>query len=238
MYRQMALASPRGARRSRACISRDLASRAHFLVTPIPPASRPYLGRISQRPSDDDAEVSLMYSMTKHRDNLCLTDDDLEGLNYLYPTCFYEVETDAGTVPDQGMPYRDPQCVEPERKSVTEPPSPRTALHSCIDSAAPLTPARAPQGWLRLILAFFIPYVSITVFIFLLQCIVSWHMRVTSASSRHHLGETTRGALIPSLAPRMNTFARALRTASATCTATSTRRAASTRRSYRIYRTR
>ena len=179
-----------------------------------------------------------MYSMTKHRDNLCLTGDDLEGLNYLYPTCFYEVETDAGTVPDQGMPYRDPQCVEPERKSVTEPPWPRTALHSCIDSAAPPTPARAPQGWLRLILAFFIPYVSITVFIFLLQCIVSWHMRVTSASYRHHLGETTRGALTPSLAPRMNTFARALRTASATCTATSTRRAASTRRSYRIYRTR
>ena len=60
-----------------------------------------------------------MYSMTKHQDNLCLTDDDLEGLNYLYPTCFWEVETDAGTVPDQGMPYKQPQCVEPERKSVS-----------------------------------------------------------------------------------------------------------------------
>ena len=28
-----------------------------------------------------------MFSMTKHRDRTCLTSDDLEGLNFLYPTC-------------------------------------------------------------------------------------------------------------------------------------------------------
>ena len=34
-----------------------------------------------------DVADSIMYSMTKHRDRTCLSTDDLEGLNYLYPTC-------------------------------------------------------------------------------------------------------------------------------------------------------
>ena len=36
---------------------------------------------------DKDLGDSIMYSMTTSRDRTCLTSDDLEGLNYLYPTC-------------------------------------------------------------------------------------------------------------------------------------------------------
>jgi len=50
-------------------------------------------------PLDD----SIMFSMTKHRDRTCLTHDDLEGLNFLYPQCYGAVE--------------EPKCVESERLS-------------------------------------------------------------------------------------------------------------------------
>ena len=36
---------------------------------------------------EKDLGDSIMYSMTTNRDRTCLTADDLEGLNYLYPTC-------------------------------------------------------------------------------------------------------------------------------------------------------
>ena len=34
-----------------------------------------------------DAPYSLMHSYTRHPSEVCLTEDDLHGLNYLYPTC-------------------------------------------------------------------------------------------------------------------------------------------------------
>ena len=37
--------------------------------------------------ADDDVRDSIMFSVTQHRDKTCLSPDDLEGLNYLYPTC-------------------------------------------------------------------------------------------------------------------------------------------------------
>ena len=43
---------------------------------------------------------SIMFSMTTHRDRTCLTPDDLEGLNFLYPSC-----SGAATVlPSTGQP--------------------------------------------------------------------------------------------------------------------------------------
>lgn len=36
---------------------------------------------------------SLMFSVTRHRQRNCLTSDDLEGLNFLYPTCEQKIST-------------------------------------------------------------------------------------------------------------------------------------------------
>jgi hypothetical protein len=44
------------------------------------------LSHVMIEPLPEGAD-SLMFSMTKHRDRTCLTDDDVEGLNYLYPSC-------------------------------------------------------------------------------------------------------------------------------------------------------
>ena len=35
----------------------------------------------------EDVGDSIMFSMTRHRGRTCLTADDLEGLNFLYPVC-------------------------------------------------------------------------------------------------------------------------------------------------------
>jgi hypothetical protein len=44
------------------------------------------LSHVQLQPLAGDAD-SIMFASTKHRDLLCLTDDDLQGLNFLYPTC-------------------------------------------------------------------------------------------------------------------------------------------------------
>eukprot|EP00966_Prymnesium_polylepis_P074367 1725910-Prymnesium_polylepis.1 len=50
------------------------------------------------------AATSIMHSMAKHRDRTCLTADDFEGLNFLYPNC----EHLAGSTP---------QCIKAVRLS-------------------------------------------------------------------------------------------------------------------------
>jgi len=37
--------------------------------------------------AETNRDTSVMFSVTKHRDRTCLTDDDLDGLNFLYPSC-------------------------------------------------------------------------------------------------------------------------------------------------------
>ena len=58
---------------------------------------------LSPQLSHADGAESIMYSMTRHRDRTCLTQDDLEGLNFLYPLC----EGVVGT----------PQCIKMQRHS-------------------------------------------------------------------------------------------------------------------------
>lgn len=48
---------------------------------------------------DGDPHDSIMFSVTKHRSRTCLTADDLEGLNFLYPLCGDEALT-------------EPECLE------------------------------------------------------------------------------------------------------------------------------
>lgn len=50
---------------------------------------------------------SLMFSQTLHRYRTCLSNDDLEGLNYLYPTC-------EGAFEPQGE-YLEPLCIKASR---------------------------------------------------------------------------------------------------------------------------
>ena len=56
-----------------------------------------------------DVADSLMFSMTKHRDRTCLSVDDLEGLNYLYPTC------DGAMMP--ALDTGQPACIKGKRFS-------------------------------------------------------------------------------------------------------------------------
>jgi hypothetical protein len=53
-------------------------------------------------PADSD---TIMFSTTKHRDRTCLTDDDLEGLNFLYPSCAGALETPLCDVAKRGTGY-------------------------------------------------------------------------------------------------------------------------------------
>ena len=52
---------------------------------------------------------SIMFSMTKHRDRTCLGADDLEGLNYLYPTCDGAMKPSTRT--------GEPACIKSKRFS-------------------------------------------------------------------------------------------------------------------------
>lgn len=53
---------------------------------------------------------SIMFSMTKHRAQTCLTQDDLQGLNFLYPTC------EGGVQPPDDLDS-DPLCIKSVRMS-------------------------------------------------------------------------------------------------------------------------
>jgi hypothetical protein len=55
---------------------------------------------LSPLPAGSD---TIMYSQTKHRSRTCLTADDVEGLNFLYPSC----DDDVG-----GAPMAEPKCLE------------------------------------------------------------------------------------------------------------------------------
>ena len=50
-----------------------------------------------------------MMSTTRHRDRTCLTADDLEGLNFLYPSCVGAAEPVSGT----GLPM----CIKAQSRS-------------------------------------------------------------------------------------------------------------------------
>ena len=56
-----------------------------------------------------DIRDSIMFSLTTHRDRTCLSVDDLEGLNYLYPVC----DGAYGPIPETG----EPLCIKSVRLS-------------------------------------------------------------------------------------------------------------------------
>lgn len=80
-------------------------------------------------------ETSVMQSFTIHRDRTCLLEDDLEGLNYLYPTC--------------GSQRATPLCLK------------QTLL----------------LGYVRLIIAAFIPFLGCVLFVVLLKSLTEWHLK-------------------------------------------------------------
>jgi len=72
-------------------------------TAPMGPETCQYpLNHVEYEPLPEDAD-SVMYSVTKHRSKTCLTLDDLEGLNFLYPTC-------------EGA-RTEPECVDNQRLS-------------------------------------------------------------------------------------------------------------------------
>lgn len=77
--------------------------------------------------------ASVMFSVTKHRDKTCLSVDDMEGLNFLYPSC---------------QNYRHhPYCLKQSNF----------------------------LGYIRLAVAASVPFLLVSMFVMLLQCLASRH---------------------------------------------------------------
>lgn len=87
---------------------------------------------------------TVMNSIAAHRPTTCLTADDLEGLNFLYPTC------------DEAAEPRAPICTKPLRLT----------------------------GYLRLLIAVFVPYSVVTLVVLGLLAFVRWLQREHVAQLR------------------------------------------------------
>ena len=68
----------------------EFASHNRMMLAPMGPESCHDPLAFSTPPDTapaEDAPYSLMHSFTRHPSKVCMTEDDLHGLNFLYPTC-------------------------------------------------------------------------------------------------------------------------------------------------------
>ena len=108
------------------------------------------LDHVELRPLDEGTDT-IMNSVAAHRPKTCLTVDDLEGLNFLYPTCGEDT-------------VHVPVCTKPLRLT----------------------------GYLRLLIAVFLPYSIVTVVVLWILAYVRWRQREHVTKLRENVNRRSR----------------------------------------------